>query len=37
MNAEPLKSPDGGEEEVHLQYDARAIGRPGEEADDYDA
>ena len=32
-----LKTPDGSEEEVHLQYDARAIERPEEEADDYDA
>lgn len=37
MNADPLKSPDGSEKEVDLQYDARANGRPGEEADDYDA
>lgn len=37
MNAEPVKSPDGSEKEVHLQYDARAIGRPEDNADDRDA
>lgn len=35
VNADPVKSPDGCEKEVHLQYDARATGRPGED-DDYD-
>lgn len=28
MNVDSLKSPDGGEKEVHLQYDARATARP---------